>query len=213
MKGTVCFVVTLMFCLSLSGVYCADNLLKDPGFEELTKVEDVIVGSSVVWQVRAAEAAKGPLAEPAIDTKDKVEGKQSLYVKRLKAGWVDVQQGWWSGNKEVVLKAGQEYTLSAWMKSTAPGDLSIKITSWLAPFPNWVTKKVTMGQTWKEYFASATPKEDTERPWWEFRIEENLADLWIDNAMFYEGKYVPSTGAVSSQDKLAGTWGEIKRAQ
>ena len=210
MKGKLCFVVALMFCASLSGVYAADNLLKDPGFEELTKVEDVIAGSNVVWQVRAAEAAKGPLAEPAIDTADKVEGKQSLYVKRLAPGWVDVQQGWWTGNRDFALEAGKEYTLSAWMKSTAPGELDIKITSWAAPFPNWVTEKITMGQTWKEYYATGVSTDDTPNPWCEFRLMDDLADLWIDNTMLYEGKYVPSTSPVSSQDKLAGTWGAIK---
>ena len=210
MKAKVCFLVMLMFCLCLSGVYGAENVLLDPGFEDIQKIEDVISGTNGPWQVRAAEVAKGPLSEPGIDREDKVEGEQSLYVKRIADGWVDVQQGWWTGSQEFQLEAGKVYTLSAWMKSSESGEVSIKITSWLDPFPNWVSNKVMVETEWKEYYATATAGELTERPWCEFRFE-TVNDLWIDFAQLYEGEYEPSLAtSVTSGDKLAGTWGGIK---
>jgi len=170
----------------------------------------VIAGTNGPWQVRAAEAKKGPLAEPFIDTKNMVEGKQSLYVQVLKEGWVDVQQGFWTGSKGFQLKANQVYTLSAWMKTSEPGEVSIKLTSWADPFPNWGTNKVMVGTNWAEYHLTCTVEEATERPWCEFRFE-TVKDLWIDFARLYEGEYVPSQiTAVTSQDKLSATWGEIK---
>ena len=216
MRAKLCFVALLMSFVCLSALYAADepeNILLDPSWEEIEKVEDLIAGTNGPWQVRGAEAAKGELATPTIDDKDFIDGEQSIYIKDIKPGWTDMQQGWWTGAKHFVLEEDQEYTLAAWMKTSVPGDVTMKVTSWLDPFPNWGSKNVTIKTDWAEYFLTCTPKDLTERPWLEFRFM-TVKDIWFDFAHFYEGKYVPSEGphAVTSQDKLAATWGEIRRA-
>jgi len=211
-KAKLFFMILMVSCGCLSALYGADepeNILLDGGFEEIKKVEDVIAGTNGPWQVRGAD--KG-LAKPSINKKDKVEGKQSLYVEILNPGWSDIQQGWWTGSKHFVLEPDVTYTLSAWMKTSEPADVSIKLMSWTDPFPNWGTKRVTVKTSWVEYHLTCTPKELTERPWCEFRFETVKA-LWFDFAHLYKGEYVPSAGphSVTSQDKLAFTWGGIKK--
>ena len=212
MEARLCAMALLMSFVCLPAIYAEDepeNVLSDPGFEEIEKVEDMIIGIGGDWEVRGSD--KG-FAEPTIDEKDFIEGEQSIHIIKIKAGeWTDLQQGWWSGAKHFVLEADQTYTLSAWMKTSIPGDVTLKVTSWLAPFPNWGTKRVTVTTEWAEYFLTCTPKDLTERPWLEFKFE-TVKDIWFDLARFYEGEYVPSEGphAVASQDKLAATWGEVK---
>jgi len=215
MKVKLGFIALLIFFVCLSTLYAKEepeNLLSDPGFEEIEEPEDLINPTNGPWQVRGAEPEKGELAEPTIDEKDKIEGEQSIYIKNIKAGWTDIQQGWWTGAKHFVLEADQTYTLAAWMKTSNPGEVSIKLTSWMDPFPNWGTERVTVKMSWAEYHLTCTPEELTERPWCEFRFE-TIKDLWIDFAHLYKGKYMPSEGphAVKSQDKLAVTWGKIKK--
>ena len=217
MKTKLFFVALVMTFVCLSALYAKEepeNLLLDPGFEEIKKPEDLIAGTGGPWQVRGAEAAKGELAKPTIDKKDFIEGEQSIYVKDIKAGWTDMQQGWFTGTRHFVLDADQEYTLAAWMKTSVPGNVTLKVISWTDPFPTWGSKRVTVETDWAEYFLTCTPKDLTERPWLEFRFG-SVKDIWFDFAHFYEGKYVPSEGphAVTSQDKLAATWGEIRRAR
>ncbi len=214
MKAWFYFVILLVLCVYMSGLCGADepeNILADPGLEEIKEEEDLIAGTNGPWQVRGAEAAKGELAMPFIDKDDKIEGEQSIYISDIKAGWTDIQQGWWTGAKHFVLEAEQVYTLSAWMKTSEPGNVSIKLMSWTDPFPVWGNKRVKVTTSWAEYHLTCTPEDFTERPWCEFRFD-TVKDLWFDFAHLYTGEYVPSKGphSVTPSKKLTISWGTLK---
>ena len=211
MEAKLCITALFMSVLCLSSLYAADepeNILIDPGFEEIGKEEDLIPGTAGVWQVRGSDTG---LAKPTIDDKEFVEGEQSIYIKSIKAGWTDMQQGWWTGAKHFVLEDGETYTLSAWMKTSVPGNVSIKLISWMEPWTSCGVETVTVTTSWAEYHVTCTSQELTERPWCEFRFM-TMEDIWIDHARLYLGKYVRSRGthSVTPQDKLAFAWGEIK---
>ena len=214
LRTIICFVALLTSLTCVSGLHAKrppKNLLLDPGFEEVEKPEHLIAGTNGPWQVRGAEEAKGELATPTIDKEDFVEGVQSIHILNIKGGWTDMQQGWWTGSNQFLLEEDQKYTLSAWMKTSVPGAVNIKLSSWKDPWPNWGSKRVTLTTKWAEYFLTCTVREETLEPWCEFRFE-SLKDVWFDSAWLYEDEYVPSPGpqAVKSQDKLAATWGEVK---
>jgi len=208
--------VLLMFCACLSTLCAAEleNLLVNPSLEDI-KDEDVLwrPGDSNrpdkhAWHVRGTD--KG-LAEASLDTKDAIDGKQSLYVKVSKDGWVNIEQGWWTGAEHFVLEPDVTYTLSSWMRTSEPGEVSIKLTEWEAPFPNWGTKRVAVKTGWAEYYLTCAPKALSQKPWVEFKLE-TVKELWFDFAHLYKGEYIPSAGphSVTSQNKLTIIWGEAK---
>ena len=216
MRAKLCLMVVVMFCVCLSGAYGVENLLMDPGFEEIKKAEDMIPGTNGPWQARGSNNG---FSKPTIDRKDLVEGRQSIHIMDIKAGeWTDVQQGWHTGVRHFKFEAGKTYTLSAWMKTSVPGIVNIKILNWLEPFNNWKVAKASVKEKWEEFHATALVPEETERTWCEFQFE-SVGDLWIDFALLYEGQYEPSEpesdvgGPVTSQDKLAFTWSKVKASR
>lgn len=218
MKAKVCLIVLLMSCVCLFALYGAEeieNLLINPSIEGV-KDEDVIWRpgnpnreDKLAWHVRGSD--KG-ISEASLDDKDFVDGEQSLYARRRKDGWIGIEQGYWTGAKEIVLEPDTTYTLAAWMKTSEPGDVTISLKQWQEPWTKCGEKTVTVKTSWEEYYLTCTSKDLIERAWCEFKLE-TVKDLWFDFAHLYMGEYVPSEGprSVTSQNKLAVTWGDIKK--
>ena len=207
MKPRICFMVLLVTCACSSALYGADgpeNFFEDPGFEIAQR------NNLGVWKITNAGNAK-----ISLDGKEMVEGEQSIYVEVLDPTGTTV-----SVRQEpvgVTLEADTRYTISGWMKSSEPGYMTLRIMGLQGPngVIEWGMKRIIAGEEWKEHFLTCAPKDFTESPRGEFRLGI-IEDLWIDQARMYEGEFVPSKGpkgshSVRSQDKLAITWGGIKK--
>ena len=221
MKAELCLVTLVTLCVCLPVVYGAEeeieNLLINPSIEEV-KEDDVIWRpgdpnreDKFAWHVRGTDKE---ISEASLDAADKIDGEQSLYTKRRKGGWIGIEQGYWTGAKEIVLEPDTTYTLAAWMRSSEPGEVIMKLGSWEDPFPKWGEKKVRVKTSWEEYYLTATAKDGTPRTWCEFRFGDALTDLWFDFAHLYVGEYVLSEGphSLSAKGELAITWGGIKQS-
>lgn len=224
MNAKLFFVALLMFYVCVFAIHGEEeieNLLINPSIEGVEEEHVQWRGGNpgrednLAWHVRGTD--KG-LSKATLDDKDFIDGEQSLSATRKKAGWVGIEQGYWTGAKEIVLEPDTKYTLAAWMKTSVPGDVKIKLGSWEAPFPNWGEEVAPVKTHWAEYHVTATAKDLTTQVWFEFRFGDDLQDLLFDFAHLYVGDYVASQPseipqAVASKDKLAVTWGKIRRAQ
>ena len=220
MKAKLFFVALLMFCVCVFALYGdeeIENLLINPSLEEIKDQDIIWQGGNpgrpdnLTWHVRGTDSG---LAEASIDDEDFIDGEQSIYVERKKEGWVGIEQGYWTGAQEIILEPDTTYTLAAWMKATVPGDVVIYIKQWEVPWAKPGEKTVTVVTTWAEYHLTGDVDDQIDKSWFEFKLL-TVEGLWFDFAHLYKGKYVPSQGphAVASQDKLAATWGEIRRAR
>ena len=200
--------VILMSFACLSALHGADepeNLLGDHGFEEAR------ANALGVWKIANTGSAK-----VSFDRKEIVQGEQSLYVEVPAPGGPTVAV--YQDPVGLTLEADTKYTVSAWMRSTEPGYVSLRIRATglggAKPIREWGMKRVIPNEEWKEYYLTCSPEDFTERPRAEYRLGV-IEDLWIDQACLYEGEFVPSKGPkgsfpVRSQGKLAIAWGAIR---
>ncbi len=184
------------------------NLLTNGGFE------DGVIDPWGFWGDATAEVVT-ELVGAAVP-EDPIEGDSSLHITVNSAGANDWDYGLNQGG--YVFEAGKKYTVSAFLKCKE-GTLDFRIKPELAaaPWSGYGEQVFTMTDTWAEYSVT-TPvfAADTSPGSITFHIAFAAAEFWVDGIRFYEGDYVPPSGAptltptVFDFETGAQGWGDLK---
>jgi hypothetical protein len=180
--------------------------LENGGFESGLTTPWTLYGNGSIEVVRKLN--------DAFISEDPVEGRYVLHVTVNEAG----ANFWDTGLQHTghVLKAGEVYTLAAFLKSKE-GPLQINFKPELAvdPWTGYGAKEFTMTDEWEEYYITTPPMpQDVDPASLTFHIAYTKGEFWIDGVRFYEGEYeepdFSTPRAVRPQGKLRSTWGKIK---
>jgi hypothetical protein len=198
--------VTSLFCLvfyiSFASAEEIKNLVRNFDFED-----------GIVEWVLELHADQGAAATIGVDNKEAVTGKQSAIVETQK-----LQGGtWWHtglNQNNHAVKAGTTYTLAFWAKAKSIRTINAGMGENHDPWGNWGFKEFSLDTEWKEYWT--TWQSNVTDPNGRIRIATGTfkATVWVDHVRLYEGEYqkedLSQSKPVSSKERLATTWGEIK---
>lgn len=161
-----------------------DNWLFNGGFED---------GVQAPWNVYGVETATvvGELVDAAVP-EGPAEGNYCLFVDVN-----TVHANPWDAGLQpagAIFKAGNQYTVSAWLKSKAgPMDIGMKPELAADPWTGFGAQTFTITEEWAEYSVT-TPvfATDTAPAGFSFHVGTALGGFWVDGVRFYAGPYKPA---------------------
>jgi hypothetical protein len=178
----------LILIFAVSGVALSEeieNILLNPGFED----------GQLGW-VLENHAGEGAASQLVIDQEERLTGKQSMRIDIQKVAggtwWhVGLNQNF-SQETGIEIKAGEIYTLAAWVKTEPKTTRTILLAGGEnhGPWANWGSKEFNITDEWAEYHTT-----------WEQTVNDNNARIriaightkdtvWVDYVRFYMGEYV-----------------------
>jgi hypothetical protein len=168
-------------------VQCRPNLLPNPSFEE---VDSTAIPAGWRWDRRNTDAAC------LIDRTNAHRGRQSLLITNGTAFGAHVYGMLWLA-QPIRLSEGKPCTMSAWVKSDAPGVLSlIGGSDW--QFRAQAARTDGHWQRiWKSFTPGATDTDFTLR----ISTESPTPGVWIDDLKLEEGT-VPTAEPLKEDDKV-----------
>ena len=117
-------------------------------------------------------------------------------------------------NVDVTSVGGTLYTWAAFVKSSGAKEINWKPELAAGPWTAHAGQMQASTAKWADYYVEFTPAADVAPASLTLRIQADDEDVWIDNARWYEGSYVPGdTGAptaVEAVGKATTTWGAIR---
>ena len=164
----------------------AENLLLNSSFE---------LGDAgyQICQFLPLESPESACRRPELDPKEKIHGAFSLKCPNPRGEWMQMI------SHEVELKNGQEYTISAWMKSDRPLSLKLELFT-VAHHPpeivnRWYTRSKTVRITpeWKRFHFTIRAEKPFLHPF--LKISWNGGSVWFDALQISAGKLLEYTPA------------------
>ncbi|MBT3265638.1 hypothetical protein HN371_00720 [Candidatus Poribacteria bacterium] len=128
-------------------------------------------------------------ADRVLETTNPYEGAASLYIRSHGVGW-------WYGDAGIhhllpELRAGQQYTLSAFMKAEAPRMVHMRAYRDSGHRNHRGEHALHVGTEWREYYVQFTANDDVLPAGVAIDVAESTTGLWVDDVRFYEGSYQP----------------------
>lgn len=149
------------------------NLVKNPSFEQATG-DDVPDGW--IW-------SQGPTnATCRADSESHRSGRHSIHITNGTAFGANVYGGLAQATP-AILKAGHPYTLSAWVRSEAPG------VAWMGGGSGWQFRMSlpATGKKWQRVSMTFTPGEADTRFQLRINTDSPTAGFWVDDVKLEEG--------------------------
>ncbi len=193
-------IVVPVICMLISCPAISDeveNLLQGGDFEDQTDLGKWSINN---WQ-------SSSIVE--IDEDTSVTGEASLFFRIITTSGWDPRPY----QDNFVVKKGKTYTFSVFLKAEEPYNLLLRVHV-SGTWDLFMEKRVNVQTEWAEYWVTGSPVQDMT-----VQISicntSGIMNYWADNAMFYEGEYVPTEldgqdKQVDALGKLATTWAATK---
>ena len=175
------------------------NMIENPGFED---------GVLLPWNKYGADATTTIVGRPDVHT-----GRHALKIDVAGPG-----ENFWSAGLQykpvgVVFEEGVLYTWAFFAKSDPPVEINIKPELAQDPWTAYGAKRAFLVEEYQEYWTEWTAPIDVNPASLTLHIQFDQSTIWIDDARWYEGAYVPFDGEPQSVDpsgKAAAVWASLK---